>query len=214
MDFNTIVLVFGIAIVATILTLLVRQQRMGRAGEAMFRFGDIFEASVKFGSEERVSADEAVKAATKQKADPGKNKTVGSIEVPSEGNLARVLWVDDNPDNNLYETVALERLGRFVTKTTSTEAALAYLAGLPFSVAISDLGRYDNARAGLDFVERARRAGYRLPVIIYTLNADRHVDEGMAAGATAVVDMPHDLVNAVQTALRSASATTQAADHS
>ena len=211
MDVNVIATILGFAVVGAILVLLLRQQRLGRAGKALFRFGEIFEASFEFSAEERVSVDQAVTEATKQKVGPTTKKTVGSLEIPSEGGLARVLWVDDNPDNNLYETVALERLGRFVTKTTSTEAALRYLRELRFSVAISDLGRYDNPRAGLDFVDRARSAGHTLPVIIYTLNADRHVEEGMAAGAAAVVDMPDELVNAVQATLRTRTDSIQAA---
>lgn len=202
MDSQTLIVLLGLLVIGAIVWLLARQQRMGGVGEATFRLADLLEASIKLGPEERAAADEAVTAATEQKVGERTSKKAGSVDIPSVGRLARVLWVDDNPDNNVYETIAFERLGRLVTKTTSTEAALTYLSEMTFSVVISDLGRGQDPRAGFDFISKARRAGHDVPVIIYTLNAERHREEGEAVGAVAVVDMPDKLLNATQSALR------------
>jgi CheY-like chemotaxis protein len=113
--------------------------------------------------------------------------------------FARVLWVDDHPDNNLYETVALENLGKFVTKTTSTQAAMVYLSKLKFDLALTDLGRSGNPLAGLDFVRQARMAHPQLPLVVYTMDAARHRQDLVETGADAVVDRPDALVAAVET---------------
>jgi PleD family two-component response regulator len=100
-------------------------------------FGDLFQAEITLDERSTALAEEAVRRAAEER---GESVDVSPVQDTST-RLARVLWVDDNPDNNFYETVALERLGRFVTKTTSTSAALRYLAELPFSLVITDVGR-------------------------------------------------------------------------
>lgn len=122
---------------------------------------------------------------------------VKAIESVRAARAARVLWVDDNPDNNGHETVALEDLGLFVTKATSTAAALVYASYLSFDLVITDKGRRGNHDAGLELLRALGSRNLQWPVIVYTVNAAAHRDEMVAGGAAAVVDTPSELMKAV-----------------
>lgn len=111
--------------------------------------------------------------------------------------LARILWVDDAPDNNIYETLALEELGKFVTKATSSEAAHEYLGRMDFAAIITDLKRHGDQDAGLKFIRKVRASGSRTPIIVYTGDASGVPAEVREAGADAIVDLPNDLVDEV-----------------
>ena len=97
--------------------------------------------------------------------------------------------------------MALESLGRFVTHTTSTRAGLRYLAELNYALAITDIGRPGEPKAGIDFVHRVRRAAPHLPLIVYTLNAHVVAREAIAAGADVVIYQPDQLLRCVEECL-------------
>lgn len=196
MNTTIAVLIFGLVVVAVVTLLLWRSQTRGGSGQASFSFGELFKATVKLEPQNAARAEEALRLAAKQRGEPpDRSHSVRTDQAAIR--LARVLWVDDQPDNNLYETVALENLGRFVTKATSTEAGLFYLSQLDFALAITDLRRAGNENAGEDFIRRTRAAGHLLPVVVYTVQASRKRDRLLAAGAQAVVDMPGDLIRKI-----------------
>jgi CheY-like chemotaxis protein len=203
MDANIVVLILGLAIIIVIAAVLLRGQKQGGRGEATFTLAELFSATVKFGAEDTESANEAAREAAKRQ---GKPLDAGP-SVPSHpaARIARVLWVDDNPDNNLYETVALERLGRFVTKATSTDAGLEYLSQeLGFTLVITDLGRRsEGPEAGITLIKRMQESDFKQPVVVYTINAERHREKVLAAGAKAVVDTPAELLHQVEAQLAS-----------
>lgn len=198
---NAAVLILTIAIIAVVTLLLIRTQSKGGSGEATFAIADIFTASIKINARDAATANAAVKEAASQRG------TDDADPVASEQGeltrLARVLWVDDHPDNNVFETVALEKLGRFVTKATSTEAGLRYMAAMEFALVITDLGRGGAPDAGLDFIARARQAGHEPPVIVYTLNAERVRQKVLDAGGSAAVDRPDELIRDIEQRLAS-----------
>jgi PleD family two-component response regulator len=68
------------------------------------------------------------------------------LQLPSTIRLRRILWVDDKPDQNLYETLALEQLGLAITKATASRAAFSYLGAQSYRVVITDLGRPGDMR--------------------------------------------------------------------
>ena len=75
------------------------------------------------------------------------------IELSLDG--MRILWVDDSPDNNLTPIRRLTRAGAEVETELSTKGALAKLedpAG-QFDVIITDMGRGDDPRAGLELLQ-------------------------------------------------------------
>jgi CheY-like chemotaxis protein len=208
MGTNVVILILGLAVIVLIAILLLRAQRQDGTGEATFTLTELFSATVKFGPKDTAKADEAVGEAAKQRgAAPGAEPAVSP---PRSAHLARVLWVDDNPDNNLYETVALERLGRVVTKATSTDAGMAYLSQqLGFALVITDLGRRDDPKGGITLIKRMRQSEWTLPVVVYTMNADRHRAEVIAAGGKAVADTPGQLLRYVDEQLASSTATSR-----
>ena len=92
---------------------------------------------------------------------------------PGERKLRKVLWVDDHPENNVYEVAQLERLGVQVDQAASTiEGVAALLYAEPaYNAVISDLsrreGRNQNPEAGLDLIRQVRAQGSDVPVFIY-----------------------------------------------
>ena len=66
---------------------------------------------------------------------------------------ALVLWVDDNPSNNVLEIRSLEALGVRTITSTSTEDALQKVGTTQFDVIISDMGRPPDPRAGYTLLE-------------------------------------------------------------
>ncbi len=82
---------------------------------------------------------------------------------------ARVLWVDDHPENNQVERKFLENQGVAVYNTRSTQDALILLSMYQYDVVISDMGRQSDPLAGLKLVETMRRHGHETPFLMYTI---------------------------------------------
>ena len=195
MDQTLAVFIVALLVLALIAFLLIRAQNRNSGAQATVTLGDFFTAEVKLEPTNTESAGDAIQQAARERGEPPP-PDVAAV-APTLTRLARVLWVDDNPDNNLYETIALERLGRFVIKTTSTEAAERYLDALNVDMIITDLGRGPNSQAGHDLIRRVRAGGRTLPIIVYTLNAEPKRNALISMGADAVVDLPYDLVREV-----------------
>ncbi|MGI2259969.1 response regulator [Shewanella sp. GXUN23E] len=82
---------------------------------------------------------------------------------------ARVLWVDDHPENNLAEREYLQRQGMAVYTAANTSDALMLLAMYHYDVVISDMGRQDEPLAGMKLVDQMRRSGNETPYLLYTI---------------------------------------------
>jgi CheY-like chemotaxis protein len=193
MDTGLIILILGGLVIVGALILSWRGQ--GRSGKTDLEvsLADIFKLKLVLSSQNVDSAQEAVR-------DAGRERNRTEAELTSLGKtsvLARILWVDDEPDNNIYETLALEELGKFVTKATSTEAARTYLGRMDFAAIITDLGRRDDRDAGLKFIREVRASGSRTPIIVYTADASGVPSEVRQAGPDAIVDLPNVLIDEV-----------------
>jgi CheY-like chemotaxis protein len=87
---------------------------------------------------------------------------------------AKLLWVDDRPENNIYPRRAMEAVGIQITLCKSTEDALEKVHSHTYDVIISDMGRqspdpqapYDN-RAGYTLLDKLRDQHNFTPFIIY-----------------------------------------------
>lgn len=122
----------------------------------------------------------------------------------------RVLWVDDQPSNNRFETAALARLQIEVVQDTGTESALARLReardGAPedrFDLVISDWTRLPAASPdepeGLRLLRRMREEGFATPVVYYhgEFAADRRrrrAERARRAGALGEAVRPDELM--------------------
>jgi CheY-like chemotaxis protein len=114
---------------------------------------------------------------------------------PSDGAPRSVLWVDDHPENNVYEIAALEGKGLHVVRAQSTaEAGSALGSNGQFGAIISDMGRVEDgafkADAGLSLIGMVRDQGLDSPVLIYSsaptiARTREQALQAGAAGATA-----------------------------
>jgi len=83
--------------------------------------------------------------------------------------VARILWVDDYPQNNRNERRHFEQNNIAVYTVTSTAEALMLMSMFPYDVVISDLGRGDDALAGLKLLQQMRAQQITTPFYLYTL---------------------------------------------
>lgn len=113
-----------------------------------------------------------------------------------------VLWVDDNPNNNLHERRSLEALGISFVLATSTEEALDKLKRQYFDLIISDMGRPPDPQAGYTLLDKLRSTGDRIPFIIYAGSRDpQHVAESRRRGAVGCTNNPSELFEMVLSSL-------------
>jgi CheY-like chemotaxis protein len=131
------------------------------------------------------------------------------IDVPEQ---QRVLWVDDRPENNRFETATLAKLQIEVVAVRSTDEALARLAsdaaaGEPFDLVLTDWTRPDESDpAALSLLRRMREAGQPMPVVVYHGESDpgrrgERAAQCSAAGALGEAVLPSELMALVHRAL-------------
>ena len=112
--------------------------------------------------------------------------------------VGRLLWVDDHPQNNIFEKRFFEDHRIAVHNVTSSVDAFRLLAMYDYTVVISDMGRGEDRLAGIRLAEQMRSRGDRTPLIIYTVRPDgdeaqRSQRELVAeAGAQGVVVTPQE----------------------
>jgi CheY-like chemotaxis protein len=184
-------------ILAIVILVLVSALLFFRNGKARISMAQLFDLEIEVGETNKNDAEEAAIKAAEQRGDHEVQPVIQKIGRTKKVRLARVLWVDDNPDNNLYETQALEQLGLLVMKATSTEAGMFYFSNMDFSLVITDAQRGDDADAGMRLVKELQRTRPGTPVIVYTVGAAARREQLINAGARAVVDTPSELIAAV-----------------
>lgn len=113
----------------------------------------------------------------------------------------RILWVDDNPDNNRQERALLqERFGVSITIATNTEDALSRLSGQTFDLVVSDAVRGDDYEAGMKLLNAIRARDREMPFLVYTsvTNFEYYKKIFVEAGATAVAKGTRELLEFVE----------------
>jgi CheY-like chemotaxis protein len=173
-----------------------------------------FEASIK---RKQAEAAAALAAAAVSRPEPGVSHEVtvrdaiAVADVVAEAvtprtirraSRATVLWVDDRPENNIYERQSLEALGVTFVLSTSTDDALAKLAKQKFDVIISDMGRPPDPQAGYTLLDALRGSGDRTPFVIYASSRDpEHRAEARRRGALGCTNRADELFGYVLSAL-------------
>ncbi|MFD0449508.1 CHAT domain-containing protein [Rhodococcus aetherivorans] len=113
----------------------------------------------------------------------------------SEKSRKLVLWVDDNPDNNVYERRSMAAYNINFVLALSTGKALAELRKQQFDAIISDMGRPPDPRAGYTLLEALRDSGDQTPYFIYAGSRDpEHVREALTRGAQGTTNRPDELL--------------------
>ncbi len=115
----------------------------------------------------------------------------------------QILWVDDNPRNNVEERRLLEAIGVDVECALSTAEAIVAIERRPsppeFDLVLSDMRRGDDGQAGIGMVRAFGERGIELPVIFYAGGYDPA--RGVPKGAIAMTNRPVELLNHVMDAL-------------
>ena len=100
----------------------------------------------------------------------------------------RILWVDDNPKNNSYLIASLEEKGAKVDTALTTEKGIEMFKALPYDIVISDMGRPEGEKAGIDLATRIRALNPAIPLFIFCGGwAARYLrEEAIAAGVSGI----------------------------
>ncbi len=115
----------------------------------------------------------------------------------------KVLWVDDNPDNNIFETEALQALGIEVEFATSTSEALRKLQGNEYDAIISDMARPEDDRAGYSLLATLRNIRPGTPFILYSSSNTPDQERAIVSqGAYGSTSKASELVQLVVSAIR------------
>jgi CheY-like chemotaxis protein len=138
-------------------------------------------------------------------ADPRLNAGVTGDIRRNELSPRKILWVDDSPDNNVWERSAFESYGFRFTLARDTDQARRLLSEDPsFAAVISDMGRPGDRSAGLTLLKWLRESSrHDTPYFIYT--SSRGAKRRPAAGdpqAHGVTADPDALVEMVVSSLR------------
>lgn len=120
------------------------------------------------------------------------------LAAESESWRNRLLWVDDRPENNVYERNAFEAVGLTFTLALSTQEALETLGRNKFAAIISDMGRREGPREGYVLLDKLRRQGDQTPFFIYAgSNLPRHKQEAIEHGGQGSTNHPQELFQMV-----------------
>ncbi|MBD1821931.1 response regulator [Cyanobacteria bacterium FACHB-DQ100] len=173
-----------------------------------------FEASLKRKQAE-VSAALAAAAASRSDGDTNRESAAKAAKIAADiasevvtprlirrARRSTVLWVDDLPNNNIYERQALEALGVNFVLATSTEEALKKTSRQRFDAIISDMGRPPDSRAGYTLLDQLRSNGDQTPFIIYASSRNpEHVAESRRHGAIGCTNNANELFEMVLSTL-------------
>lgn len=128
--------------------------------------------------------------------------SVASYSASRRLNEASVLWVDDRPENNIFERKSLEALGIRFTISKSTEDALEKLRLHRFNAIISDMGRPPDPKAGYTLLDVLRKSNIKTPFIIYAgSNKPKHKEEAKRRGAHGSTNDPNELFQLIISAI-------------
>lgn len=108
---------------------------------------------------------------------------------------AQILWVDDEPENNLNERRMFRQLDCDLDCVKSTEEALNVLKAAPYDFIISDMARPESTTAGLEMVKALYERGVHIPVILYV--GVHRPDLGVPPYAFGITNRPDQLLHLV-----------------
>jgi len=112
---------------------------------------------------------------------------------------ATILWIDDNPENNLNEWRMFLQLNVKIELAKSTEEALEMLHQRKYDAVISDMARSNENDAGLKFLTKFQKVDETTAVIFYIGTYDPQM--GKPLGAFGITNRPDELLHLVLDAL-------------
>jgi len=108
---------------------------------------------------------------------------------------AQLLWVDDNPGNNLYERMTFKSIGMIVDIALSTMEAKQMLSFGKYDAIISDMARYGETQAGQKLLQTLRSNDIDIPLVFYTWWEGE--EQATPLGAFGMTKYPDELIHLV-----------------
>jgi len=105
----------------------------------------------------------------------------------------QILWVDDNPGNNIYERMTMKSLGISTEVALSTDEAMHMLTFQDFDAIISDMERSGKKDAGLQLLSTLKKNDVGIPLVFYMMGLDEN--RGTPPGAFGITKYPEDLLH-------------------
>lgn len=156
-----------------------------------------------FGFEVALLREELDKAVDKQGVEVGQSdRTQVLRRAEMVGQMmrgARILWVDDHPENNEYEHRIMRSLGAIVDTARSSAEARSMLSRTNYALVISDIDRDGVPDEGLRFLEDMYERGPYPRTVLYVGSVD--LDKGVPAHAFGITDRPDELLHLVMDGL-------------
>jgi CheY-like chemotaxis protein len=107
---------------------------------------------------------------------------------------ARLLWVDDHPENNAWERELFRSLGVVIVSVESTRSALACLQTETFDLVLSDIRRDDESTDGIEGAMQIHAARPTVPIVVYVQNL---TSTRIPEPASGITDEPNELLHLV-----------------
>lgn len=100
----------------------------------------------------------------------------------------RILWVDDNPKNNSFLVASFENRGARVEIALTTDEGIAMFRRSGYDAVISDMGRPESEKAGIDLARAINQISPNTPVYIFCGRwaAMNLREEALAAGVAEI----------------------------
>jgi CheY-like chemotaxis protein len=112
-------------------------------------------------------------------------------------NGARLLWIDDNPQDNSVEFEILRELGTIIDLATTDAMARDQITRAVYDVLLTDMTRGHDHAAGKNLITELEKAQLKPPIIFY-VRASRHTKPEKAFGLTT---RPDELFHLITDAL-------------
>jgi len=107
---------------------------------------------------------------------------------------ARLLWVDDHPENNAWERELFRSLGVVIVPVESTRSALACLQTETFDLVLSDIRRDDDSTDGVEGATQIHAAKPTVPILFYVQHL---TNPRVPEPASGITDEPNELLHLV-----------------
>lgn len=118
----------------------------------------------------------------------------------------KILWVDDRPENNVYERQAFESQGIQFSLALSTNEVIENIKSNKYAAIISDMGRKEGPKEGYVLLQKLRDTGDTTPYFIYAgSNAPEHKRMAKEKGAQGSTNRAQELFSMVMNAIESRS---------
>lgn len=113
--------------------------------------------------------------------------------------VSSVLWVDDQPQNNSFLIANLESMGVSVKTVESTKLAMKVFRSGRYDRVISDMGRPESEKAGIELAQEIRKTDRNVPIHIFCGGwaAKNLKDEAINSGVNSITSSGTALLNSL-----------------